>query len=353
MERLKMSGRKREEKGPFLKIRKEGKFYPLGCSSQAEGTRGCFSCSSFSDGKGECLLDPVLNSCSDRGSTPRQRHDFEGNGKRSGPILNSSCGSTPRQEPNFESCQGPLREFGLPRGSSQRDLLHLPCDRRSVSRLERRDRTADGAEQAASGLTGLQADHRPDSARKADSLLGLVESSQSCRDRSLCHRAPLSTVASVSHLSSVLVGRGGCGARGVGRVSALCPCCGLDHVGGNDNICGECLSRALGDWSCNSCVEHGEGPGAGHVGEVAGETKPRSTSTLTGVWRSLDGTLPVGEELVSIHRGTSEEAGVRRPLDGLVSVGEELASDFRGRQEQCMLRHGRVALVHPGVAQGW
>ena len=118
-----------------------------------------------------------------------------------------------------------------------------------------------------------------------------------------------------------------------GRVAALCPCCGLDHVGGNDNICGECLSRALGGGPFNSCMGHGEGQGAEHVHEVAGETKPQSTSTRTGVWRPNDGALSVGDELTSNHRGASEDAGVWRPLEGLMPVGEELASDLREASE--------------------
>ena len=52
-----------------------------------------------------------------------------------------------------------------------------------------------------------------------------------------CCRGP------VSAASWSFVGRSG---RVVcGRGSALCcPCCGLDLVGGNGNICGECLTRA-------------------------------------------------------------------------------------------------------------
>ena len=123
-------------------------------------------------------------------------------------------------------------------------------------------------------------------------------------------------------------------ARRACRSSALCPCCGLDLVGGNDNICGECLSRAFGYGPWNSCVGHGKGQGAGHVQEAAGGTKLQSTRTRSGVWRPLDGTLSVGDELTLIHRGASEETGVGRPLEGLVSVGEELTSDFRGASEE-------------------
>ena len=60
-----------------------------------------------------------------------------------------------------------------------------------------------------------------------------------------------------------------------------------------------------------------------------GRTKPQSLRTRSGVRRSLEGALPVGDEPASILRGASEEAEVRRPLEGLVSVGDELASDLR------------------------
>ena len=112
-----------------------------------------------------------------------------------------------------------------------------------------------------------------------------------------------SSVASVGRFcfSSAGGGRGGRAARRAGR----CPCCGLDLVGGNDNICGECLSRALGDGSWNSCMGHGDGQGAEHVHEVAGETKPKSARS--GVWRPLEGLIPVGDELAPDPRGAPEE----------------------------------------------
>ena len=92
------------------------------------------------------------------------------------------------------------------------------------------------------------------------------------RDLSSCHRAPLPASASAPLPSPVSVGRGG----RVARWAALCcPCCGLDLVGGNDNICGECLSRALGDGPWNSCVGQGQGEGAG--------TTTTSASIVEGV----------------------------------------------------------------------
>ena len=174
------------------------------------------------------------------------------------------------------------------------------------------------------------------------------------------HHLPSSARCSrVGPLSSC--GRGGPGSRvsGVGRVArragrlsvVCCPCCGLDLVGGNDNIRGECLSRSLGYGPWNSCVGHGEGQGAKHVQEAAGGTKPQSTSTRSGVWRPLEGTLPVGDELASIHRGASEETGVRRPLEGLMPVEEELASDPRGasREVHVETREGRRCTTRCGT----
>ena len=73
-----------------------------------------------------------------------------------------------------------------------------------------------------------------------------------------------------------------------------------------------------------------------------GETEPLSTSTRSGVWRSLDGTLPVGDELASIHRGTSEDEGVWRHLEGLIQLVRTGVRSSRNH-EQCMSRRGRVA----------
>ena len=112
----------------------------------------------------------------------------------------------------------------------------------------------------------------------------------------------------------------------------------------------ECLSRA-GFESWNSCLGHGEGRGAEHVREAAGETKPLSTSTLSGVWRPLEGTLPVGGELASIHRGASEERGVRRQLEGLMPVEKELTSDLRrvSREVHVETREGRTCTTRCGT----
>ena len=54
------------------------------------------------------------------------------------------------------------------------------------------------------------------------------------------------------------------------------PCCGVDHVGGNDNIFGECLSRAFGGGPFNSCLGHGEGQGAEPCRKWLGEQSHRS-----------------------------------------------------------------------------
>ena len=85
--------------------------------------------------------------------------------------------------------------------------------------------------------------------------------------------------------------------------------------------------------------------------ELAGETKPLSTSTWSGVRRPLEGALSVGEELTSIRRGASEETGVRRPLEGVMPVEEELVSDPRGasREVHVEARVGRKCTTRCGT----
>ena len=133
----------------------------------------------------------------------------------------------------------------------------------------------------------------------------------------MCHRAPLLASVTAS-LPSAVVGRGpglsscrGRRARWSGRGSPLCcSCCGLGLVGGNGSTCGECLLLAHGNDPWNSCVGHGEGQGAEHVHEVAGETKPKCTSTRFGVWQPLESSLSVGDELVKDPRRVSEKVHV-------------------------------------------
>ena len=79
---------------------------------------------------------------------------------------------------------------------------------------------------------------------------------------------------------------------------------------GNGNTCGECSLLAHGNDPWNSCLGHGEGHFAGHVHEVAEETKPKSTSTGIGVWQPLEGSIPVGDELVKDPRRVSEKVHV-------------------------------------------
>ena len=176
---------------------------------------------------------------------------------------------------------------------------------------------------AATETVGITATVRGNSGSVVDRSLDVLDSRAIHSLSSVFARGSLGPVSSccpsVCRSGRVLSGRG----------SALCPCCRLDLVGGNDNICGECLIRAgFGSW--NSCVGHGEGLSAERVQEAAGETKSLSTCTRVGVGRPLNGTLSVGEELASDPRGASEEAGVWRPLDGLTPVGDELVSDLRG-----------------------
>ena len=57
-------------------------------------------------------------------------------------------------------------------------------------------------------------------------------------------------------------------------------------------------------------MEHGEGQSAEHVHGVAGETKPKCTSTGFGVWQPLEGSLTVADELVKDPRRVSEKVHV-------------------------------------------
>ena len=57
----------------------------------------------------------------------------------------------------------------------------------------------------------------------------------------------------------------------------------------------------------NSCVGHSEGQVARHV-----EKKPQSTRTRFGVWRSLEGLMPVGDELATDPRRVSEKVHVEK-----------------------------------------
>ena len=55
---------------------------------------------------------------------------------------------------------------------------------------------------------------------------------------------------------------------------------------------------------------HGEGQGAEHVHEMAGETKPKCTSSGFGVWQPLEGSLSVGDEPIKDPRRVSEKVHV-------------------------------------------
>ena len=106
-------------------------------------------------------------------------------------------------------------------------------------------------------------------------------------DRTGAHSSLFSVASLVSHrtlhsVSSTSVARVGAYPSSVARVRAsgsllCCACCGLARVAGGRTLCGSCLleGRVEGDIH-NSCLEHGH--------EVVGETKPKSTRTLSGVW---------------------------------------------------------------------
>ena len=79
---------------------------------------------------------------------------------------------------------------------------------------------------------------------------------------------------------------------------------------------------------------HGEGQGAEHVHEVAGETKPKSTSTASGVWQPLEGSMPVRDELVTDPRRVSEKVHVeeRDGRSGATQYGTRLVELGKGRE---------------------
>ena len=103
-------------------------------------------------------------------------------------------------------------------------------------------------------------------------------------------------------------------------------------MGGIGNTCGECLLLAHGSDPWNLCVGHGEGQGAEHVHEVAGGTKPKCTSSGSGVWQPLEGSIPVGDELVKDPRRVSEKVHVetRDGRSGATMCGTRLVEFGKG-----------------------
>ena len=95
-----------------------------------------------------------------------------------------------------------------------------------------------------------------------------------------------------------------------------------------ESVC--CWHMETNPW--NSCVGHGEGQGAEHVHEVAGETKPKCTSTGFGVWQPLEVSLPVADELVKDLRRVSEKVHVemRDGCNGATKYGTRLVELGKG-----------------------
>ena len=135
-----------------------------------------------------------------------------------------------------------------------------------------------------------------------DSSFLECESVQSRVSRVSAMLSPARHHTSVEHSSAA---RGGaCG------VALCCSRCGLDLVDGEDDICGMCMSETHGCDMINSCVEHGEGQVAKRVHQGAGETKSKRTRTGSGVWRPLEGLMPVGDEPATHPRRVSEKVHV-------------------------------------------
>ena len=197
VEGLKRNGKKKEERGPFLKIREEEKFSPLGCSSLAEGTRGLRSCLNGSvpvlkSLSGPSFFHPILG-----GSTPRgDKFECPGTGGSTPHTVHDrgrafACGSL----------HGDTRFRGLA-GRSEPELGDLRLVQESHFPIPVDDALEAGQSGRGSDGKVLQ--------DPGDSFGCSEESSHSCRDRSLCHRAPLSASVSASPSSSVVWSWGTC-----------------------------------------------------------------------------------------------------------------------------------------------
>ena len=111
------------------------------------------------------------------------------------------------------------------------------------------------------------------------------------------------------------VARGGaCG------VACCCSCCGLDLVDGANDTCGMCILETHGCDTFNSCVEHGEGQVAKRVNQGAGETKSKRTRAGSGVWRPLEGLMPVGDELATDPRRVSGKVQLGKGCEVVVKI---------------------------------
>ena len=238
---------------------------------------------------------------------PLQQSKFEGFGKRLGNLVSFPCaydGSTPQQAPSFyvspECLRNPVSICGSTPHSSSRRLKATARFRSETSSI-----TGTAAEyKCVTGGQCLSTGSGGQSASELDipSCFESAESVQSRASRVSAMLSPARHHTSVEHSSAA---RGGaCG------VALCCSCCGLDLVDGEDDICGMCMSETHGCDMLNSRVEHGEGQVAKRVHQRAWETKSKRTRIGSGVWRPLEGLMPVGDELATDLRRVSGKVHV-------------------------------------------
>ena len=232
------------KEGPFWEVGKEGKVGPLGCSSLAEGTWGQlisqgFSCDTLAAcGSTQCDGEHSMKHAAfvTSGSTPRGSCMFD----TLGPVTSNFKMETVRfagktnlhSSTKVSGCFSKVSTFSWQEHDTRPVVLS-------------RFRSGHSSQRVDSFVRGALVAHQPScfSHSVSSHNFDLV------RDLSSCHRAPLLALASAPLPSPVSVGRGGRVARWAGRVSALCcPCCGLDLVGGNDNICGGVFVECTWGW---------------------------------------------------------------------------------------------------------
>ena len=117
--------------------------------------------------------------------------------------------------------------------------------------------------------------------------------------------AMLSPARHLTPVEHSLTARGGaCG------VALCCSRCGSVLVDGESDTCGRCMLGTHGCDMFNSCVEHGDGQVARRVHQGVGETKSKRTRTGSRVSQSLEGLMPVGDELATDPRRVSGKVHV-------------------------------------------
>ena len=223
---------------------------------------------------------------------------FEGFGKRHGNFHPFPCaldGSTPQQAPSFDVSIG-----GSTPHSSSRRLKATACLKSETSlnagtAAEYKCET--GGQYLATG-----SDEQHASVLDFSSCFESVESVQ-CRVSRV--NAMLSPARHLTPVEHSLTARGGaCG------VALCCSRCGSVLVDGESDTCGRCMLGTHGCDMFNSCVEHGDGQVARRVHQGVGETKSKRTRTGSRVWQSLEGLMPVGDELATDPRRVSGKVHV-------------------------------------------